>query len=353
MTGDSSLPLDRIHRVSYIRDRTTFAGNCTVGALTATGCKQHQQLGTQFRQRYVNNGFLPSSFDPSLVYVRSTDVPRTKESLQCNLGTFFPTVQPRRNGGLPVIDIHMMESSAETLLAQSSHCPKISYLLSQTHSSKAWQDYHATLTQLRARLCDISGIPDSAFPGYTVYTDGVACRLADGLPMPKGMTPADYELLSEVQVRELEMEWGSDEMVTLALGLGAGEIVTNFDEKLKGRLGYKLMFYSAHDSTVAPLQFAFGIWRHNFPDFATSIALELYTNATGDAFVRTVYSGREIVPDPCPSPMCPYDIWRRYVTRIVPADYQKACQLPTARLQPEGAAPASQTKVASSLLETA
>lgn len=43
----------------------------------------HYDLGQKFRAHYVDNlGFLPSQFDPTKIYVRSTDVPRTLQSAE-------------------------------------------------------------------------------------------------------------------------------------------------------------------------------------------------------------------------------------------------------------------------------
>ena len=52
------------------------------GWLTQTGKEQLHTLGTNLRTAYVNDrGLLPSAFNASRVWLRSTDVPRTKQSL--------------------------------------------------------------------------------------------------------------------------------------------------------------------------------------------------------------------------------------------------------------------------------
>ena len=48
------------------------------GQLTATGIKQHEELGSQLRQKYHDNeGLLSSGYRRDEVWVRSTDIDRT------------------------------------------------------------------------------------------------------------------------------------------------------------------------------------------------------------------------------------------------------------------------------------
>ena len=39
---------------------------------------------------------------------------------------------------------------------------------------------------------------------------------------------------------------------------------------------YKMMLYSVHDTTVAPLLLALGVFDNKWPDFAADLAFELY-----------------------------------------------------------------------------
>lgn len=53
--------------------RHNWKGSCSPGQLTPLGAQQHRTLGSILREIYINRWeFLPTEFDPSTLYVRST-----------------------------------------------------------------------------------------------------------------------------------------------------------------------------------------------------------------------------------------------------------------------------------------
>lgn len=74
---------DRSFRVLPEPGHQILAGNCSAGQLTSVGVAQHQALGAWLRAHYIDDlHFLSGDYQPDAVYIRSTDVPRTIQSVQ-------------------------------------------------------------------------------------------------------------------------------------------------------------------------------------------------------------------------------------------------------------------------------
>ena len=58
------------------------------------------------------------------------------------------------------------------------------------------------------------------------------------------------------------------------------------------RSGKKLIFFSAHDSTLTAVMEALGIWDATWPPYGSDIRMELFQKPdTQDYFVKVVYNG--------------------------------------------------------------
>ncbi len=76
-------------------------------------------LGTQLRNRYIEKlRFLKDDYDPSTLYVRSTDFARTVSSAQLVLDGLFA-------GRANNFDVHVFARNEETLSANWRRCPAL------------------------------------------------------------------------------------------------------------------------------------------------------------------------------------------------------------------------------------
>lgn len=58
---------------SPFASRLMWKGSCAPGQLTPVGALQHRKLGAALRQIYVDKlNFLPETYDPTTVHIRST-----------------------------------------------------------------------------------------------------------------------------------------------------------------------------------------------------------------------------------------------------------------------------------------
>lgn len=89
---------------------------------------QHLRLGQALRARYVTElGFLPAEFDPTVVYLRSTDVPRTIQSAQSLIAGLFPDAATS-SASVPVLTIHTMDGDGDNMTPNTGLCPRLAEL---------------------------------------------------------------------------------------------------------------------------------------------------------------------------------------------------------------------------------
>lgn len=78
--------------VKALGPRGESDGLCVLGELTARGRETTLKLGERIRHLYVDQiGFLPAKLDPSHLYLRSTSLTRTLESLQELVSGLYPS----------------------------------------------------------------------------------------------------------------------------------------------------------------------------------------------------------------------------------------------------------------------
>ena len=110
--------------------KVVFAGGCKKGQLTAMGQLQALQLGGWLRERYVDrNGFLPVSYDPQALKVRSTNISRTLDTVTGVLTGLYPGTDE------PIL-IETSTDASEYLYPNHRSCKRLSELISLKVSDK-------------------------------------------------------------------------------------------------------------------------------------------------------------------------------------------------------------------------
>ena len=91
---NSSLGINQFYqRKAIVTEKDShLRGNCEHGQLTYKGFAQHLKLGSLLRERYVEQaGFLPQIYkNDGSVFVRSSNMERTFESVQALLNGLYP-----------------------------------------------------------------------------------------------------------------------------------------------------------------------------------------------------------------------------------------------------------------------
>jgi hypothetical protein len=175
----------------------------------------------------------------------------------------------------------------------------------------------------------------------------VALR-AHGLPLPHGLDAdalvervdalATEQIVTMMRAGDAAAGGAREaEVHRHSLGVVMAELLAQMGARARGESAHCLRLYSAHDTTVLPLLMILGVFeppRRRWPDFASSLALELYDLRPAEAAgartearvgVRVVYNsgGRDEdltarVPGCPPDGPCPLATFRAAVRRNLP-----------------------------------
>ncbi|XP_037096024.1 lysophosphatidic acid phosphatase type 6 [Syngnathus acus] len=282
--------------------KKALSGGVFAGQLTTLGMEQLYELGERLRRRYIQEDpFLSTTFCPSEVYVRSTNITRTIESARCLVAGLFQQNQKE------IVPILTTDAQSEILYPNYHGCRLLRMLSSPRLKEVALlPDIAADLKNIRSKL----GISDKTDVDFILIRDDMVARETHGLPCP----PALSTWRSRVEQRAVEMMFycyqpSKSENLQLCVGPLLHMLLLNIDEKLQGTSSEpnrKLFLYSAHDTTLIPCLMALGIYDMKWPPYASDITLELHEHRrTKEAFVKVSYMGQDQLIPGCSGLYCP------------------------------------------------
>lgn len=280
-------------------------GNCQRGQLTKRGAEQHLALGRAFRDVYIKKQhLLPGRFDPTLVYLRSTDVPRTLQSAMNFVSGAFPGTLAH------VIPIATMERDTETADPSGKFCPALNHQRLIFKQSGAYRNYRRSrlkpLVQKYAALWNVSSINTNAL------NDELRGHFCHGLPRP--IVQLDDALRIETATRHLKNLLTLNTL-RLYVGFFLGDIMDTLLDQTR-----RFNLLSAHDTTVRALLLALVYGdapQMRWPAYASHLAFERWRDPSGKQFVVLQYDGtNKRMRGPCKNIWCQFSDFRGLVAQF-------------------------------------
>eukprot|EP01124_Arcella_intermedia_P025231 TRINITY_DN446_c0_g1_i2.p1 TRINITY_DN446_c0_g1~~TRINITY_DN446_c0_g1_i2.p1 ORF type:complete len:434 (-),score=75.59 TRINITY_DN446_c0_g1_i2:21-1322(-) len=320
----NKVPVGRLYRKKYLDGREPVVGDCSLGQLTAEGAMQHRELGANLRSIYVDQlGFLSPTFDESQIYIRSTNVERTVESAINNfLGLYPPS--PSAASCLPeILNIETMDNSMEDM-TPGSRCLNLYKTCDYIQTTPSWQ---AELNSMQPLYQYIQNLWNFTNWEWIDMYDLFAAREFAGAPMLPGITPQIIDSIYNISAYQINSLYTNMEVTRLGIGSFVGELLNNIQMKVSGVNSYKYMFFSGHDTTIAPLYYVLNPTSTiDWPPFASYIILELLQNPTTQQYaVKFTYNGQDIKIPACPDVVCPLDVFSAYLQPYIPTNFQQEC----------------------------
>ncbi|KAL0212308.1 hypothetical protein RCL1_005934 [Eukaryota sp. TZLM3-RCL] len=285
-------------RRSRIPGGQSLPGDCYLGQLTHVGAMQEYELGKNLRQAY--SSLLPS-FPDTTTYFRSTDLPRTQESLIAQIAGTFPLLSD--SSTFPTVNV--LEMSQETLLSHAGDCPKLYSMYQQLYSSFEWTESRKSLNTLKPIIESVFNTKIYSDNDWTMVFDTMFCMVSNNLPLPKPLNLNDFRTLFKVKSWQLSKTY-NDSYLRLAFGLFAQELADIVVGTFEGTNPVKYSSFLGHDTTIVPLLALLNINDGNWPGYAASVAVELWT-VDGSHVVRTLYNGQPTKMSHCSDVFCPLD----------------------------------------------
>ena len=269
--GDDGLPL------------APTPGLCSYGQLTDKGKQALYRVGAFLRHLYVQHlQFLPEDWaEPEDVYVRATDHIRTHHSALSLLLGLYPL--PHRTPGLALPTIHTMPLGKEYLYP-SDNCPQqLKLWVAEMETDDALA---GDVDRLRLKYPPVAEWMDmypkptsrdvwSATPLQAVH-DTFTVMLAHWLALPAGVTTSAIDDLEKVLARQFYRPYQQSEpLQRLVSGRLLRDLGRHLDAAVGGAVHPRFVEYSTHDTTVAPLLCALGVWDGRWPPYASTVVVEL------------------------------------------------------------------------------
>lgn len=322
----------RMFKKVYMQNQDLFPGNCYSGQLTEKGVREHLKLGETIRRVYVNKlKFLGENFNPDEVYVRSTNIDRTLESVQAQLHGMYPNLEEESPSS---IDINMVEDKTEYMFANAEACPRIAELkneLKNTPEYQAYLDNHKVLFEKLYSLLQMSSQVKNF--SYSEMQDVFVALISHNRPLPKGVTPLMVNETMTVAAWQAGYIFSNPLMSRLAIGLWFKEMLQRINDQVNNVYPQrKYVIYSAHDSTLLPILNSLKLFR-SWPHYSSYMFFELFEDKEGENVIRVVYNGDVQTLPFCgsadgtnKSEFCKLADFQKLVEQFVPKNYAEECR---------------------------
>lgn len=306
-----------------------------VGQLTAIGQRAHFEIGTRLRARYVDTGFLSSSYSVDEVHVRSTDVDRTLVSAISQMtGLYPPGTAPNfdvrvkfgkdplheNEGGLPhlfqPIPVHTVRE--EKILIPGANCPRHKQIMAERYNSDEFMRKtaeEADFLKVAARVAQLPNESNFSLFDLEQLSDTWTCFASHSVPLPKDATP---DIVSHARnLSDWLLDFGNRglQVHRLRAGLILNTVreymvmAVSFDRR--GWLGpefknqmKKFVLLSAHDTTVAATLAALRVNEGGYPPYNSTVIWQLYKKQDGTFFVQVEFNGKDLLLPGCESVNC-------------------------------------------------
>jgi len=270
----------QVKRVVEREDGSIHDGECLLGDLTDVGRQSTHNLGAALRKLYVEKlGFLPDVVqNEAEVYLRSTNLPRTIESLQQVTHGLYPTMKQGKDF---IANIRIRNPQNENLFGNTGACERLKVLMI-SFAKAAAVAYNPTLEPLDDKLSKfIEGKPVrlDGTPRASGILDTVRATTAHGVNIPAELQEKqNIDLIEAAVVAEWFAAYKNEEVKRLGFGRLLNEIVQKMKKKAarQDEDPLKILIHSTHDTAIAGLTQTLGVFDDKWPPFTSSITFELF-----------------------------------------------------------------------------
>ncbi len=286
----------------------------TVGQLTAKGMRQHFELGTKLRKKYIEEtGLLPADYHHKSVYVRSTDIDRTLMSAQSLLLGLYPlgsgpniahpTIEALP-GSFQPIPIHTKEATDEDVLLVHTHSPRFQdNFQKHVKNHKIWVEKNNDLKRHYARWSKATGVEIDDLYHLISLGNTLFVYQSNQVPLPKDLSKKDIDQIIDAG------KWAfcfmfKPEPVANAVGRPLLGLVVDHLSKAHESNDLKFVLLSGHDSSLLALFSAMGVALNEPPPYASHLSFSVYQEANKEPYVVISYNDQILEVPACGGSQC-------------------------------------------------
>lgn len=277
----------------------TLRGTCYAGQLTNIGLRENEVLGARWFERYsLLTGLVGESFNPEEIRLRSTDIPRVKQSLTAQIqGMYGPSLAMSNSSPF----IHVPEKDKDPLADQAA-CTgfKKNQAFLYKKMSPAITEYSERLQRVLDALGYVPEEEDTEYDAWATVWDNLITRTWLGMPLPTHITRQDVLIGGRIADLTAQMMYCNDnpEVSLIFTRARIGPYLTELLDLIGS--SEQLHITAAHDTTIMPLMAAFAGrgWDCSWPPYASHIELQIWEDGEA-SLVRLYYQNHMVVPVGC------------------------------------------------------
>ncbi|XP_068907895.1 venom acid phosphatase Acph-1-like [Tenebrio molitor] len=321
--GDRTTDLRTIYPKDPHRNETYYPYG--YGELTNEGKQREFKLGKKFRERYDN--FLGKIYTPDLLEAFSSDVNRTKASLQLVLAGLFPPVeeqiwetglnwQPIPFSTLPLDQDPIFWGTAcsdfQKLYSELVQSPKVVRELEQ----------HAKILEY---ISEHSGVQVRSYVDLFFLYVCLETEHQYGLTLPEWTKKVFPQPLQEFAIKSYGLLTSTTELRRFTSGTLLKNIIHSSTGKISGDLlpkNRKLFLYSGHELNIAYMLQVLDVFEPHIPPYGSYILFELHKidDVAGFKIFYQDYTSSEpkLLKLPACDELCPLDQFTLLFEEYIP-----------------------------------
>ncbi|XP_068907606.1 venom acid phosphatase Acph-1-like [Tenebrio molitor] len=323
--GDRTTELNTVYPKDPYKNETYYPYG--YGELTNKGKMREFTLGKFLRQRYDN--FLGKIYTPDLLEGLSSDVNRTKMSLQLVLAGMLPPVDEQIwETGLnwQPIPFNVVPSDQDTIFSGTSCSNYQKHLSELTASPKVVQELeqHKTIFEYLSKQ---SGLDVKTYGESLLLYECLWSEQEYGLTLPDWTKNVYPEPLRDLALKSYSLGTDTTQLRKLTSGSLLKRIIDNSKGKSSGELvpeNRKLFLYSGHDINIGHMLITLDVFEPHFPPYGSYILFELHfiNDVEGFKIYYQNYSSAEpkLLKLPSCDEFCPLSDFTRLLDQYIPED---------------------------------
>ncbi|XP_060584387.1 lysosomal acid phosphatase-like [Ruditapes philippinarum] len=309
-----------------------------LGWLSKLGEQEQYRLGQWLKDRYMSTGFMNNTYRREEILVHSSDEDRCLMSAYSNLaGLYPPDVDQQFNPAIKwqPIPVFTRPKPEDNMLNMGEYCPRYNDLLQQTLSSHAVTEEEIKNKPFYEFLGKMTGFDHENISNIWQIADTTYCEKAHGMNVSSWINDTVFQKLRELEAYQFTLLFYTPEMSMLKGGPLLSQFIKNMNNKKTLKtLKTKMFMYSAHDTTVAALLSALGLYDKKSPMYTATVIVELHEKPANNYYVNIFYknvtdnsTAYKLTLPKCTAD-CPLDDFIRLTQWGVPTDWLKQCGLP-------------------------
>jgi hypothetical protein len=275
-----------------------------LGELTALGAQQEMEVGQSMRKKYVDTYHLLSShYEPETMYVRSTDINRTKKSAEAFLSGLYPENTRNRQ----FIPINVIPKSEDyVLLPTEAYDQRVEGELFSKYvaSTPAWQDIINKLSPKFSVWSQVTGFSFEFISQIESFGDILRIRKLHNVSLPREISEEEAALIIKSARWRVFAKFQPPEIGDYN-SQAFFKVIFNYLQDASQSVNHlKYVLFMGHEITLLSVMSGLHVPLQEVPEYASDLNFSLFRTEQNQYEVQVSFNNHPIVIPGCDNQFC-------------------------------------------------